>query len=79
MLGLLAIEDYQMLLGRGTAHLLLNGQNDFFDLAGIDALEQTTKGRLCVPYETQPNPAVEVVENLTPIGVIPTHESQVCR
>src|SRR3974390_1036972 len=47
VLGLLAIEDYQILLGRGTAHLLLNGQNDFFDLAGIDALEQTTKGRLC--------------------------------
>ena len=47
MLGLLAIEDNQMLLGCRTAHLLLDGHNDFFELAGIDTLEQTTKGRLC--------------------------------
>ena len=27
--------------------MLLDGQNDFLHLMGIDALEQTAKGRLC--------------------------------
>src|SRR6202008_4528950 len=47
VLRFLAIKDDQMLLGRRTAHLLLDGQNDFLHFTGIDALEQTTKGRLC--------------------------------
>ena len=36
-----------MLLGCRVSRLLLDGHNDFFDLAGIEALEQTTKGGLC--------------------------------
>jgi hypothetical protein len=45
--GFLAIERGQLIFGRWSAHLLLDGQNDFTHLTGIDALEQTTKGRLC--------------------------------
>src|SRR5258705_3735699 len=47
VLGFLAIEYDQLIFGRRTTHLLLDGQNDFLHLRGIDALEQTAKSRLC--------------------------------
>src|SRR5437763_468536 len=47
VLGFLAIQYDQLVLRRRAAHLLLEGQNDFLHLAGIDALEQTAKGGLC--------------------------------
>src|SRR5689334_7195130 len=46
VLGFLAIQYDQLVLRRRAAHLLLEGQNDFLHLRGIDALEQTAKGRL---------------------------------
>ena len=47
MPGFLAIQYDQLIFGRRAAHLLLDGQNDFLHLLGVDALEQTAKGRLC--------------------------------
>src|SRR3974390_2308828 len=46
VLGFFAIQYDQVVLRCRTAHLLLEGQNDFLHLTGIDALEQTAKGRL---------------------------------
>ena len=47
MPGFLAIQDYQLLLGRWAAHLVLDGQNGLLHLRGVDALEHPAKGRLC--------------------------------
>src|SRR4030081_1751215 len=41
--GFLAIQYDQLIFGRRAAHLLLDGQNDFLHLMGVDALEQTAK------------------------------------
>jgi hypothetical protein len=46
VLGFLALQHDQGVLRRRVAHLRLEGQNDLLHLTGIDALEQTAKGRL---------------------------------
>jgi len=42
----LAIQDDQVFLGRLASRLFLNGQDGFLNLAAIDLLKKSTKGRL---------------------------------
>jgi len=42
----LRIQDDQIFLGRLAAHLLLDGQDGFLDLAAIDVLKESAKSRL---------------------------------
>ncbi len=46
MPGFFAIQNDQVFLGRLAPHLLLNGQDGFFDFAAIDVLKKPAKSRL---------------------------------